>query len=261
MTLKRFILMLALLALLTAGVSASDEASPKGYAIAGYWHSGLDVLLADPIVQEATGLEGQDLRAALKDGNSISELIAANDGDVESLIGELLTQATEAIHSRAAATVDGLEARISEMLEESHRRRFPWWRRRNPVREHFGAWGMDETISAATGLNEAQLNTALLQGATIADLIEANDGNIAVTVSVLVEQASAGINEAATARVESYEEALIEAFEADFSDASRRWRKWRPRRGAFFGFWASYDSSQPAKENSGQQALGESEET
>lgn len=259
MILKRFTLMLALLALLTAGVSASDEASPKGYAVAGYWRSGPGVLLADPIVQEATGLESEDLRAALQDGSSISELIAANDGDVESVIGELLAQATEAIHSRAAATIAGLEAGISETLEESHRRRFPW-RRRNPMREHFGAWGMDETISAATGLSAAQLNTALLQGATIADLIEANDGNIAATAAALVEQATAGINVAAAARIERYEEALIEAFEADFSDSSRRWRKWRPRHGAFFSFWGSYDSSQPANENSGQQALGESEE-
>lgn len=261
MIVKRFTQVLALLALLTAGVSANDAPAPKGFAVFGRWFSGPGVLLADPIVQEATGLEGEDLRAALQDGSSISELIAANDGDVETVIGELVAQATEVIHARVSATTDGLEAGISETLEESHRRRFPWWRRRNPVREHFGAWGMDETITAATGLSEAQLNSALLQGSTLADLIEANAGNIAVTVSALVEQATAGINETAAARIESYEEALIEAFDADYSDSSRRWRKWRPRHGAFFSFWGRYDSSQPANDNSGLQALGESEES
>jgi len=261
MFIKRFTLVLALLALLTAGVSANDTPGPKGYAVAGYWHSGPSVLLADPIVQEATSLEGEDLHAALQDGSSISELIAANGGDVESVIAELVAQRSESIHSQAAATIEDLEASFNEAMEESHRRRFPWWRRRNPVREHFGAWGMDETITEATGLDKAELNIALLEGSTIAELIEANDDDVGVTVSTLVEQATEGINEAAAARIQRYEEAVIEAFEADFSDSSRRWRKWRPRHGAFFSFWGAYDSSQPATEDNGGQALGETEET
>lgn len=262
MTRKRFTLVIALLALLTAGVSAGDDPSPKGYAVAGYWRSGPGVLLLDPIVQEATSMDAEELRAALQDGSSINELIAANDVGVADVIAELVAQAAEAIHSRAAAAIEDLDESITETMEESHRRRFPWWRRRNPVREYFGAWGMRETISEATGLNVSELNTALRNGATFADLIEANDGDIVATVSALVEQATAGINDAAAARIESYEEALIEAFEADFSDSSRRWRKWRPRHGAFFSFWGSYDSSQPAAEDSSQQAeaLGESEE-
>ena len=262
MSVKRFTFVLALLALLTAGVSAGDDPSPKGYAIAGYWHSGPSVLLADPIVLEATGLEGEDLRAALQDGSSISDLIAANDGDAESVMAELVAQAAESINAQAAATIEDLEAGFNEAMEESHRRRFPWWRRRNPVRELFGTWGMDETITAATGLDKTALNAALLEGATIAELIEANDGDVGATVSTLMEQATAGINAAAAARIERYEEAVIEAFEADFSDSSRRWRKWRPRHGAFFSFRGVYDSSQPADQGSNQQteALGESEE-
>lgn len=262
MSVKRFTFVLALLALLTAGVSAGDAPSPKGYAIAGYWHSGPGVLLAVPIVLEATGMEGEDLRAALQDGSTLSELIAANDGDAESVMAELVAQAAESINAQAAATIEGLEAGFNEAMEESHRRRFPWWRRRNPVRELFGAWGMGETMTAATGLDKKALNAALLDGATIAELIEANDGDVGATVSTLAEQATAGINAAAAARIERYEEAVIEAFEADFSDSSRRWRKWRPRHGAFFSFRGVYDSSQPAAEGSSKQtdALGESED-
>ncbi|MCY3831693.1 MAG: hypothetical protein OXG85_01675 [Chloroflexi bacterium] len=260
MRLKRFTLLFMLLALLTAGVNAGDDPSPKAYAVAGYWHSGPSVLLADPIVQEATGLEGQDLRAALQEGSSISELIEAKDGDVESVVAALVAQAADAIQAQAAAAIDSLEAGFNEALDESHRRRFPWWRRRNPVRERFGAWGMDQTIVEATGLSLSQLKTALLRGATVSDLIEANDGDRAATVSALVEQATDGINAAADARIESYEEAVIEAFEADFSDSSRRWRKWRPRHGAFFSFWGSYDSSEAAPEDTSQQAPGESQE-
>lgn len=262
MSVKRFTIVLALLALLTAGVSAGDDPSPRGYAVAGYWHRGPSVLLADPIVLEATGMEGEDLRAALQDGSSISGLIAANDGDVEAVIASLVAQAAESINAQAAATIKDLEAGFNEAMEESHRRRFPWWRRRNTVRELFGAWGMGETMTAATGLDKTALNAALLEGATIAELIEASEGDVGATVSTLMEQATAGINAAAAARIERYEEAVIEAFEADFSDSSRRWRKWRPRHGAFFSFRGVYDSSQPAAEGSSQHtdALGESED-
>ena len=262
MIVKRFIFVLALLALFTAAVSADDATAPKGIAVFGRWHSGPGVLLAEQIVLDATGMEGEDLRAALQDGSSISDLIAANNGDVEAVIAELVAQASDTIQTQAAATINELEASFNQAMEESHRRRFPWWRRRNPARELFGAWGMDETITAATGLDKAELNSALLDGATIAELIEANEGDVPSVVSTLVEQATAGINAAAAARIERYEEAVIEAFEADFSDSSRRWRKWRPRHGAFFSFRGLYDSSQPAAEGSSQQteALGESEE-
>ena len=261
MTFKRFTLVIALLALLTAGVSAGDDPSPKGYAVAGFWHSGPGVLLFDPITQEATGMDADELRAALQDGSSISGLIAANDGDVEAVIAALVAQAAESINAQAAATIEDLEAGFNEAMEESHRRRFPWWRR-NPARELFGAWGMDETITAATGLDKTALNAALLEGATIAELIEANEGDVGATVSTLVEQATAGLHAAAAARRARYEVAVIEAFEADFSDSSRRWRKWRPRHGAFFSFRGVYDSSQPAAEGISQhtEALGESED-
>ena len=246
MTVKRFTLILALLALMSAGVSAHDDPSPKGFAVAGYWHSGPSLLLADPIVQEATGMDQEALRAALQDGSSISQLIAANSGDAEAVIAELAAQAAESIQAQAAAAIEGLEAGFNEAMEESHRRRFPW-RRPNPARELFGAWGMDETIAAATGLDHSELHLALLRGQTIGELIAANDGDVASTVSTLVEQATEGINTAAAARIEHYEEALIEAFEADFSDSSRRWRKWRPRHGAFFSAWAYSGDMRPPR--------------
>ncbi|MDE2852755.1 MAG: hypothetical protein OXN88_01150 [Chloroflexota bacterium] len=260
MSIKRFTLVFMLFTLLTAGASAGDDPAPKGYAVAGYWHSGPGVLLADPIVQEATGLEGEGLRAALLDGKTLSELIEANGGDVEGLSAELAAQAAESIQAQAAAAIDSLEANFNEALEESHRRRFPWWRRRNPVREHFGAWGMGATITQATGLNARELNRALLEGSTIADLIQANDGDVSAVLSTLVQQATDGINEAAAARIARYEDAVTEAFEADFSDSSRRWRHWRPGHGAFFSFRGVYDSGQPETEISSQQTPGEPED-
>ena len=260
MTLQRITLILALLALLTAGVSAKEEPAPKGYAIFGRWFSGPEALLYDPIVQEATGMETDALRDALLEGATLSELITANGGAAEAVIADLVAQASDAINAQAAASIASLEESFTETMHDSHRRRFPWWRRRNPVRELFGAWGMEKTIIEATGLEKAELNTSLLEGSTIAELIEANDGDVASVVSTLVEQATEGINEAAAARILRYEEMIADAFDADFSDGSRRWRKWRPRQGAFFSYWGAFDSSQPATEDNDEIALGEAEE-
>lgn len=246
MTVRRFTLVLALLALLTAGVSANDKPAPKGFALVGRWFSGPQVLLYDPIVQEATGMETEALRDALLEGTTLSELITANGGAAEVVIAELVAQASDAINAQAAASIASLEESFTETMNDSHRRRFPWLRRRNPVRELFGAWGMDETITEATGMDKAELNSALLEGSTIAELIKANDGDVDSVVATLVEQATDGINEAAAARIQRYEEMIADAFDADFSDRSRRGRKWRPRQQGFFGFWHISDSAQRA---------------
>ncbi|MYE26190.1 MAG: hypothetical protein F4X87_03020, partial [Chloroflexi bacterium] len=71
MSVKRFTLVLALLALLTAGVSAKDEPAPKGFVLFGRWFSGPQALLYDPIVQEATGMETEALRDALDEGAAL----------------------------------------------------------------------------------------------------------------------------------------------------------------------------------------------
>jgi hypothetical protein len=245
MKVKRFALVLALLALLSATVSANDEPAPKGFALFGRWFSGPQALLHDSTVLAATGMETEALRDALLEGATLSELVSANGGAAETVIAELATQAADAINAQAAASIASLEESFTEALSDSHHRRFPWRRRHNLLREFFGAWNMDETVSAATGLDKAALNAALLEGSTIADLIEANDGNLEAVVSTLVEQATDGIHDASAARIQRYEEMIEDAFDADFSEKSRRWRKWRPRQGAFFSYWGRFDNAKP----------------
>ena len=206
MIFKRFTLVLALLALLTAGVSAGDDRGPRSYAVFGRWFSGPGVLLADPIVQEATGLEGEDLQAALQDGSSISELIAANDGEVESVIASLVAQATEAY------PFAGLQATTAELgsgLQRGDGRQpppasSPGGGGAIPCAQHFGAWGMDETDFGSDRFEPRQQlnNGAACEGATIAELDRMPmTAMSAATVSILVEQATAGIDEAAAARI------------------------------------------------------------
>ena len=251
MIVKRFTLVLALLALFTATVSAHDAPEPKGFAVFGRWFSGPEALLYEPIVQDATGLEPEALRDALRDGSTLSELIGANGGAVDAVIAELMAQASVTIQTRAADQIESLEESFTDTMNDSHRRRFPWWRRRNPVRELFGLWKMDETITAATGLDKTELNSALLDGATLAELIEANDGDVPSVVSTLVAQATDGINAAAAARIQRYDDLIADAIDTDFSDVSGPWRKWRPRQRGFFGFWSQHNSAQPATSETG----------
>jgi len=251
MIVKRFTLVLALLALFTAAVSANDVPAHKGFAVFGRWLSGFEALLYDPIVQEATGLEPEALRDALREGATLGELISGNGGDVDAVTADLVAQAADEINERAAAQIDSLEESFEEAMNEGRRRRFPWWRRRNPIRERFGAWNMDETITAAAGLGMAELNRALLNGSTLAELIEANDGDVASVVSTLAAQATEGINGAAVDRNQRYEAMIAEAFDMDLSDASRPWHKWRPRQRGFFGFWSHRNGAQPTTSETG----------
>ena len=237
MTLKPITLLLALFALLTAGVSADDPSNPKGFGVMGTWRSGPVFSLEDPIVLDAVGLEAEELRAALLDGETIGDLIEANDSDVETVIAALATQASEAIQAQAASKVEGLEESFSEALKQTYRRRFPWRRHPHPIRQRFGAWGMDATILQATGLTAAEAQSALYAGSTIADLIEANDGDVTTVVSSLVEQATQGINEAASARAQNHEDNIRADMETDFSDMSGQ-RGQRPRSRGFFSFWS-----------------------
>lgn len=245
MLVKRFTLALLLLALFTAAVSADDAPAHKGYAVFGRWLSGPEALLYEPIVQEATGLAPEALRNALREGSTLSKLVGANGGAADAVIADLAAQAADAINARAATAIESLEEHFTEALNESRRRRFPWWRR-NPVRELFGAWNMDDTITAATGLDKIELNSALLEGSTLAELIEANDGDAASVVSTLAAQATDGINQAAAARIQRYDAMIADAFDMDFSDASGPWRKGRPRQRGFFGFWGYQNSAKSA---------------
>lgn len=237
MTVKRIALVLALLALLTAAVSADDTPNHKGFAIMGVWGPGPGLPLDDPALLEATGLDEEALKAAILDGATLTELIEANEGDVETVIAGLVAEATDAINENAAAAIDGLDEAFTEALNETYRRRFPWWRQYHPLPRILRAWDMHETILEATGLDAEALLESLMDGTTVADLIEANEGDVDVVVASLVEQATEGIESAAAAAIERSEDGIRAAFESDLAERRRRGRR-GPR--GFFGYWSMY---------------------
>ena len=237
MTLKRFTLVFALLALLTAGVSANDDSSLKSFSRVSIRQGAFAFLLDDSILLEATGLDAEALRTALMDGATIAELIEANEGDVADVVADMMLQSTEEIHAQVASYLEGLEEQVNEELTASRSRRGPWGRRWYRLPGMFAYAGVSEMITDATGLDAAGLRSALAVGSTVAELIEANDSDVASIVTDIVATITDEVNAAAAERVESLETNISEIFNSDLAD---RWRRRRMRPRGFFGFWGFY---------------------
>lgn len=237
MTVKRFTLIVALLALLTAGVSAHDTPGYRESRLKlGFYFS-----LGDEIILEATGLGAEELRDSLAAGSSIAALIAANDGDVTAVIAAAVAQLTDVINQRAASTLEALDEQVGEALHKSHTRRGLWARHWYRLPRLFAYAGAGDAITAATGLEAVDLRTALADGSTLAELIEANGGDAASVADDLVTAISDEITAAAAERVESLEESITEAFNSDLAESLRRRRRGRQgptRFGFFFGNWS-----------------------
>lgn len=236
MSIKRFTLVLALFALLTAGVSAHDDwglPGPKPMR-------GLGLPLEEGILLEATGLDAEVLRAALAEGATLAELIEANEGNVAAVIADVVARMTEAINTNAIEIVEGLDELVTEDLNASHSRRGPWGRRwiRHP--RLFGYAGVGDAILEATGLDAGGLRAALAEGSTFAELIKANDGSVTDVSAEIVTHITDAVNAAAAERIESLHESLGELFDSDLSDRWRRGRRGRMRPRFFFGYWGEY---------------------
>ena len=201
MTVKRFTLFAlvsAILAALALVVSAQDSQG-RGFKQGrfGFGPDGSSIL-------EATGLESEAaLWEALKDGSTIAELIEANGGDVDSVIAELVTAATEDINARMAAMLETLEADITTQLH-SELGRFEGGKGRPMPRGGFGLRGMESIVLEATGLeSKTALREALEDGSTIAELIEANGGDVDSVIAELVTAAADDINARVAAMLEA----------------------------------------------------------
>lgn len=237
---KSIIIVLALVSLLAGGVFAHDDESFSMRHMAIRWgQHGVMFDLTSSIVLEATGLDAPQLRESLMDGATLAELITANGSDPAQTSAELATQISEQIQAESQSRIVGLEDWITEALEYSHvdRRRWRWFR---PVpRLPFGA-EMNGIVLEATGLGADELRSALMGGSSIAQLIEANEGDVAQVAEALATQATDEINAATSARLEGVDSVVSEALERDFSGVFERMRKFRRGGRGFFGFWDGF---------------------
>ncbi|MCY3573428.1 MAG: hypothetical protein OXG92_05320 [Chloroflexi bacterium] len=237
---KSIIIVLALVSLLAGGVFAHDSESSKHHMAIRWGQNGVMFDLTSAIVLEATGLDAPQLRESLLDGATLAELITANDGDPAETSAALGTQISQHIQSAADRRIAGLEDGISEILQHSHVNKGPWrWFRPIPRLPFGGA--MNDIILEAAGMDAGELRSAWMTGASIAQLIEANDGDVAQVVDALVLKATDEINAAAAARLEMVDSVASEAMGRDFSAMFERMSKFRRRgRRGFFGAWDGF---------------------
>ena len=177
------------LALGPADASPTDPATPAGttsaVAAAGRCGTGLTDLA------EVVGIPADDLRAALRDGQTIAEVAEANGVERQAVVDALVAAGTARIDAaleagridqaradeRAAALPDRAAAIVDGELERPDRPRA-----RRAARAH-------GRVAEAIGIPAADLRTALRDGQTIAEVAEANGVEPETVVDTLVGQA------------------------------------------------------------------------
>ncbi len=182
MNFKSITFTLLFLALAASLVGADDHSRPR--SAAGKVSS---------VLLDATGLDEAQLREAIQAGSTPAALIEANGGDVAAVADALIAEATSAIQESVAARKAELDERLTALLNGEEVARG----RRLPMKRSV----MLATLSEATGLDEAQLREAIGAGATPAELIEANDGDLAAVRDALLAEARGALDAAIEAQI------------------------------------------------------------
>ena len=206
MTVKRFTLFAligAMIAALVLVVAAQDDSS-------GFKRGKRGFERVSSLILEATGLDEAAVIASLKDGSTVAELIEANDGDVDSVIAAIVAEVTAEVNAgvaagqlsqeRADAMFGMIEVEITEGIHGSDEAaviaslydRFGDGKGRPMPR---GFERVSSLILEATGLDESAVEEALISGSTLAELIEANDGDVDSVIAAIVAEATAEVNE------------------------------------------------------------------
>jgi hypothetical protein len=182
-----FTLVFAMMAMMTGAVINAQDGKRGGrHGFGG----------GSEIIQDATGLTREEIRTAVQDGSTIADLITANGGDVDSVIAELVAEATTHINERVAEgniTQEQADERLAELESNTTARLNGTFER--PEGKRGGKFGQSEIITTATGLTHAEIRDAVQGGSTVADLIEANGGDVDSVIAELVVEATTHINE------------------------------------------------------------------
>lgn len=134
---------------------------------------------------EVLGMSEADLRAALADGQSIAEVAEAQGVDVQTVIDALVAEATERLEEIEASLPEHMTDLVNRTGWGEHRRGGPG---------HHGP-GL-EAAAEAIGISVEDLRTALADGATLAEVAEANGVDADTLIEALVAEATTRIDEA-----------------------------------------------------------------
>jgi polyhydroxyalkanoate synthesis regulator phasin len=152
-------------------------------------------------IADALELDPTDVATQVQDGATLAEIIEANDGDLEAIKATLMEGATERINQavevgrltqeEADEKLADLETHIDELLSGEFE-----------LRGSGRGWGpgdgghVIDTVADALELDPADVITQVQDGATLAEIIEANGGDLAAITAELVAAQTEHINQA-----------------------------------------------------------------
>ena len=143
-------------------------------------------------VADALGLAREDIMAQLQDGATLAEVITSNGGTVDAVVSAILTQAETHLSEAVAEgriTQEQADERLAEMSERvtdaiNNGIERPDRPDRPNVRD--GAREVIGAVVDATGLEARDILQQMRDGATLAEIIEANGASVdAITDSFM----------------------------------------------------------------------------
>ena len=106
-------LVFAMMAMMAGAVISAQDGSEDGKRGGRHGFGG-----QSEIVNDATGLTREEIHTAIEDGSTVADLITANGGDVDSVIAELVAEATTHINEKVAEgriTQEQADERLAEL--------------------------------------------------------------------------------------------------------------------------------------------------
>lgn len=183
------VILVAMMAMFAGVVSAQDDTDT---GLPGQNFRG-DIIT---IVSEATGLTPREIIQQTRDGATLAEVITANGGDVNAIAAEITAVMSERITERTEERLANLEAQVLAMLNGER-----------PIRDGVERGGIREVlgrnvreniggvISEITGLTTQEVTQQVRDGATLAEIITANGGDVDAVTAQVVDNITALVNE------------------------------------------------------------------
>jgi hypothetical protein len=141
-----------------------------------------------------TGLEAGDIMEQLRDGVTLADITTANGGTIEVVIASAVADATERINNAVAEgrlTQEEADERLAALettFTDAVNSQFPGHDGRPGAR--LLAHGLARQVAEATGLEMSDIVAQIRGGATVAEILTANDVDVTVFTSDVITSAS-----------------------------------------------------------------------
>lgn len=221
MQVKQWVVTVAAVGAVGAG-ALSVSAQPERFR-GGREGSLRDVL--QTVIEEA-GLDARDVMVQLRSGSTLAEIVESNGGDVQAVIDAAVASATERLNQavengritqeQADRLLEELEVAVENAVHGEPPLRPTV---RGLVRN--GERILAEAVAEAAGLDISELPPLLREGATLAEIAEANGGDVDAIIAGAVAAATERIEESVSKGGLSREQAdeLIANLETLYTNA------------------------------------------